>query len=101
MSSVKIIDASLARNITLYKNLKRKILKCCANIYLNKKCCVLDLKYVFYIYIFNIHFNTIPVVCPGLSRNLFKKIQTGVYLTEEYRLVVSESVKSDRCIPTF
>ena len=38
MLSIKVIDASLARNITHYKNLKRKILKCCANIYFNKQC---------------------------------------------------------------
>ena len=38
MSSIKIIDASIARNITHCKNLKRKILKCCANIYFNKQC---------------------------------------------------------------
>ena len=38
MSSIKIIDASQAHNITRYKNLKRKILKCCANIYFNKQC---------------------------------------------------------------
>ena len=38
MSSVKIIDASQARNVTCYKSLKRKILKCCANIYFNKQC---------------------------------------------------------------
>ena len=36
MSSIKIIDASQAQNITRYKNLKKQILKCCANIYFNK-----------------------------------------------------------------
>ena len=35
MSSIKIIDTSQAHNITRYKNLKRNILKCCANIYFN------------------------------------------------------------------
>ena len=38
MSSIKVIDASLARNIIRYKNLKRQILKSCANIYFNKQC---------------------------------------------------------------
>ena len=38
MSSIKIIDASQARNVTCYKSLKRKILKYCANICFNKQC---------------------------------------------------------------
>ena len=38
MSSIKIIDASQAHNITCYKNLKREILKCCSNICFNKQC---------------------------------------------------------------
>ena len=37
MSSIKIIRASQATHIYLYKNLKSKILKCCANIYFNKQ----------------------------------------------------------------
>ena len=38
ISSIKIIDPSQAHNITRYENLKRKILKCYANIYFNKQC---------------------------------------------------------------
>ena len=38
MYSIKIIDAIQDHNITRYKNVNRKILKCCANIYFNKKC---------------------------------------------------------------
>jgi hypothetical protein len=34
---VKFI-ASQARTVNLYKNLRSKLLKCCANIYFNKKC---------------------------------------------------------------
>ena len=38
MSSIKIVQASQATRIYQYKNIKRKILKCCANIYFNKQC---------------------------------------------------------------
>ena len=38
MSSIKIIIASQATHINLYKNLKSKISKCCASIYFNKQC---------------------------------------------------------------
>ena len=38
MSSIKIIKASQATHIYRYKNIKRKILKCCASIYFNKRC---------------------------------------------------------------
>ena len=38
MSSIKIAKASQATGIYQYKNNKRKILKCCANIYFNKQC---------------------------------------------------------------
>ena len=37
MSSIKIIRASQATHIYLYKNLKNKILKCCASIYFNNQ----------------------------------------------------------------
>jgi len=36
-SKVKLI-ASQARTVNLYKNLRSKLLKCCANIYFNKQC---------------------------------------------------------------
>ena len=35
---MKIVLASQAKNINNFKNLKRKVLKCCANIYFNKQC---------------------------------------------------------------
>ena len=38
MSSIKIIKASETTHVHRYKNIKRKILKCCASIYLNKQC---------------------------------------------------------------
>ena len=38
MSSRKFVLASQTRNIIVFKNLKRKVLKCCANIYFNKQC---------------------------------------------------------------
>ena len=38
MSSIKIIRASQATHIYLYKKLNSKILKCCASIYFNKQC---------------------------------------------------------------
>ena len=38
MSSIKIEHASQATRIYQYKNIKRNILKCCANIYFNKQC---------------------------------------------------------------
>ena len=43
MSSIKFVHASQARNIYRYKNIKRKILKCCANLYFNKQCLKYDL----------------------------------------------------------
>jgi hypothetical protein len=32
------LAASQARTVNLYKNLKSKLLKCCANIYSNRQC---------------------------------------------------------------
>ncbi len=37
-SLCKIVLASQAKNINNFKNLKQKVLKCCANIYFNKQC---------------------------------------------------------------
>jgi hypothetical protein len=37
MANIKFI-ASQAKIISLYKNTRTKLLKCCANIYFNKKC---------------------------------------------------------------
>ena len=42
MSSIKIIIASQACHINLYKNLNSKISKCCASIYFNKQCLKID-----------------------------------------------------------
>ena len=39
MASIKFI-ASQARTIFQYKNTRTKILKCCANIYFNKRCLI-------------------------------------------------------------
>jgi hypothetical protein len=58
-------------------------------------------EFVFITGFFGIRVDIIPVVCLGLSRNLLKKIQTCVYLFEEYRLVGNESVQPDRRVPTF
>jgi hypothetical protein len=38
MSSTEIITASQARYVNQYKNLKIKVMKCCANIYFNRQC---------------------------------------------------------------
>ena len=38
MSSMKVVVASQAKCINQYKNLKRKVLNCDANIYFNKQC---------------------------------------------------------------
>ena len=38
MFSTKIVVASQAIHINKFKHLKRKVLKCCANIYINKQC---------------------------------------------------------------
>jgi hypothetical protein len=38
MSSTKIITASKARYVSQYKNLKSKVMKCCANNYFNPQC---------------------------------------------------------------
>ena len=43
MSSIKFVHASQARKIYRYKNIKRKILKYCANLYFNKQCLKYDL----------------------------------------------------------
>ena len=48
MSSIKIIIASQASHINLYKNLKGKISKCCAIIYFNKQPNII-LAHVFYL----------------------------------------------------
>ena len=42
MSSIKIIRASQATHIYLYKNLRSKILKRCTSIYFNKQCLKLN-----------------------------------------------------------
>ena len=38
MNSTKTVIASQANRIHHYKNVRRKILKCCADIYFNKQC---------------------------------------------------------------
>jgi exonuclease VII large subunit len=38
MSSMKFVIASQAWNISAFKNLKRRVLQCCSNIYFNKQC---------------------------------------------------------------
>ena len=38
MSSTSIIIASQARYVCHYKNLRRKVFKCCADIYFNRQC---------------------------------------------------------------
>ena len=38
MNSTKIVIPSQAYHINQYKNLRRKTLKCCADIYFNKQC---------------------------------------------------------------
>ena len=38
MSFRNFVLASHAKNINVFKNLERKVLKCCANIYFNKQC---------------------------------------------------------------
>jgi hypothetical protein len=43
MSSMKFVIASQAHNINALKNLKRKVLQCCANIYFNKQCLLYEL----------------------------------------------------------
>jgi hypothetical protein len=40
MSLIKITLASQARSISQYKNLRIKVMKCCANIYFNKQCLI-------------------------------------------------------------
>ena len=43
MSTIKFVPASQARYINRYKNIKRKLLECCANLYFNKQCLKYDL----------------------------------------------------------
>ena len=43
MSSIKFVLASQARYINWYKNIIRKLLECCANLYFNKQCLKYDL----------------------------------------------------------
>ena len=43
MSSIKFVLASQARYINRYKNIKRELLRCCANLYFNKQCLKCDL----------------------------------------------------------
>ena len=38
MSSTKIIVASQARYVSQYKNLKSKVMKCCADIFFTRNC---------------------------------------------------------------
>jgi hypothetical protein len=40
ISLIKITLASQARSINQYKNLRTKVMKCCANIYFNQQCLV-------------------------------------------------------------
>jgi hypothetical protein len=40
MSLIKIDLASQARSINQYKNLRTKVMKCCANIYFNRECLI-------------------------------------------------------------
>ena len=71
MSSIKITDASQAHNITYYKNLKRKILKCCANIYFNKQC--LQHNLVLWLKLIYIYLQLQMVCCSNVlnNKNLF------------------------------
>ena len=48
MANIKFI-ARQANSINLYRNVRFKVLKCCANIYFNKQCLVIDSKITFYI----------------------------------------------------
>jgi hypothetical protein len=43
MSSAKVIIASQAWYVNVYRSLKSKVLKCCANIYFNKQCLLRNL----------------------------------------------------------
>jgi len=38
MPTIKITLASQAKSINLYRNLRTKVKKCCANVYFNRQC---------------------------------------------------------------